>query len=140
MIVSRLLTIFTSWASAYFVFRYSVILIISALYVTSIHNTPLHPSFLFTYIPSIPVLGLCILYIVDFFLVFLSIFLIYSNLQLTISNLYLNTGTAKAATAVILFLAFISDFSIILHLLGYSCFTPSVICWCCMPSFSLIPR
>ena len=56
-------------------------------------------------------------YIVSIFLVFLSIFFISSILQLIIPKLYLNTGTSSAPIAVIVFLAFSSDFSIILNLL-----------------------
>jgi hypothetical protein len=46
-----------------------------------------------------------------------------STLQLTITKLNLNTGTANAPNAVILFLVFKSDFSIILNV-------PSSISWC----------
>ena len=84
--------------------------------------------------------GWCILCIVSIFLVFLSIFFISSVLQLIIPKLYFNTGTASGPIAVILFLPFSSDFSIILNLVLYSCFSLSFICWCCMPSLSSIPR
>ena len=73
------------------------------------------------------------------FRVFLSIFLISSNLQLIIPKLYLNTGTAEAPIAVILFLAFNSIFSIILNLLVYSLFNFCFMCWYCVPSLYLIP-
>src|SRR5215469_4856525 len=120
--------IFTNWSSLYFVLRYSTILIISALYVASTCTSPLPPSFLFTYSLSISAFGWYILYIVSIFLVFLSICFISSILQLIISKLYLSTGTASAPIAVILFLAFSSDFIIILNLLLYSCFNLSFIC------------
>jgi hypothetical protein len=38
-----LLTIFTNWSYTYFMFRYSAILIFSALYVTAVSNRPLLP-------------------------------------------------------------------------------------------------
>jgi hypothetical protein len=109
-----LLTIWTNWSSIYFVFKYSAILIISAWYVASIYNRP-HPlSFLFTYSLSLSAFGWCILYIVCTFIVFLPTFLISSSLRLIIIKLYLNTRIANAPIAVILFLAFNSDFSIFL--------------------------
>ena len=111
----------------YFVFRYSTILIISAFYVVSICTAPL-PSFLFVYIFFMSAVGRRILYVVSAVLVFLSISLISSNLQLMIPNLCLNTGTSSAPIAVILFLSFSQDFSIILNLLVYSFFTISFIC------------
>ena len=90
------------------------------------------------HIACLSAFGWCTLYIVSIFLVFL--FFMSSILQLIIPKLYLNTGTASAPIAVILFLAFRSDFSIILSLLFYSCFNPYFICWCCMPSPSSIPK
>src|SRR5215469_7633160 len=120
--LSWTLTMFTNLSSLYFVLRYSAILIISALYAASTCTSPLPPSFLFTYSLSVSAFGCCILYFVSIFLVFLSICFISSILQLIIPQLYLNTGTASAPIAVILFLAFSSDFSIILNLLLYSCF------------------
>ena len=56
-----LLTMFTNWSSAYFMFRYSAVLIISALCLTSICNRPLPPSFHFTYGLLISAFGWCIL-------------------------------------------------------------------------------
>ena len=47
--LSWTLTMLTNWSSLYFVLRYSAVLIISALYAASICNSPLPPSFLFTY-------------------------------------------------------------------------------------------
>ena len=114
--------------SLYFVLRYSAILIISALHAASTCTSPLPHSFLFTYSLSISAFGWCILYIVNIFLVCLSIYFISSILQLIIPKLYLNTGTASPPIAVILFLAFGSDFSIILNLLLYSCFNLYFIC------------
>ena len=54
---------------------------------------------------------------VSIFIVFLSIFLISPYLQLKLPKLCLNTGTANAQIAVILFLACNSQFSTILNLL-----------------------
>ena len=65
---------------------------------------------------------------------------ISSILQLLIPKLYLNTGTVNVPIAVILFLTFSSNFSIILNLLLYFCFNLSFICWCCTPSLSSISR
>ena len=72
-----LLVILTDWSSAYFVFRYSAVLIISALYVASVCNRSLSPHFLFTYSPSISVFGWCILYTVSTFLVSCKFFLFF---------------------------------------------------------------
>jgi len=60
-LLSWLLTIFTNWSSAYFVFRYSAILIISALHLSSIYDRPLPPPFQFTYGLSTSAFGWCIL-------------------------------------------------------------------------------
>ena len=49
-LLSWLLTTFTNWPSIYSVFKYSAVLIISALYVASVCNRPLPPPFLSTYI------------------------------------------------------------------------------------------
>jgi len=58
-------------------------------------------------------------YIVSNRLVFMSFSFIPSNLHLIVPKLCLHTGTAAVLTAVILFLAFSSDFSIILYVLSY---------------------
>ena len=46
-LLSWLLTIFKNWSFLYFVFKYSTVLIISALYIVSPWSRPLSPSFLF---------------------------------------------------------------------------------------------
>ena len=136
---SWLLTIFTNCSSVHFVFRYSAILIVSEFYVVSVCNRSLLSSFFFTYSLSVSAFGWCILYIVNIFPVFLPIFRISSNRQLMIPKLYHNTGKANVIV-VILFLAFNSDFSIILNILVNSFFSISFNCWCYMPSISSMPR
>jgi len=64
------LLIFKNWSSIYFVFKYSAVLITSALYMASVCNRPLLPSFLFTYSLSISAFGRCILYNVSNFFFF----------------------------------------------------------------------
>jgi len=98
-------------------------------------NIPLPPPFLSTYICSylflsVSAFGLCVLYILSIYLVFLSVFLIFFSLQFMIAKVCLNTIVANASIAVILFLAFISDFGIILNPLVYSFFSFSFLCWC----------
>jgi len=122
------------------VLRCSAVLIISALFATSVCISPLAPSFLFIYSLSMSAFGWCVFYIVSIFIVFWLIFFISSFLHSFIPKLYLNAGTANAPIAVILFLEFSLEFSIILNLLLYSYFNPSLICWCCMSSLSSIPR
>jgi hypothetical protein len=95
-----------------FVFRYSEILIISALYATSVCNKPLSSPFLFGLGLSESAFRWCNVYICSNSLVFLSFF---SNLQLVKPKLYINTRTANAPVAVILFLAFSSNYIIIFN-------------------------
>ena len=110
-----------------FVFRYSEILIISAWYIASNCNKSLFPPFLFRYGRSESAFRWCSVYIFSISQVFLSSF---SNLQLqvVVPKLYLNTRTANAPVAVILFLAFSSNYIIIPNLLVYlfSVFLPFV--------------
>ena len=118
-------------------FIYSAALIISVLHVTSICNLPLLPAILYIYI---------YIYIYDFlddafecivpiFLLFLSVLLICPNLQSVIPNPYLNTGRAKAAVTLLLFLAFSSDFSMILNLLMFFFSQYFLMLYTSLPSF-----
>lgn len=116
--------------------RYSEILIISALYIASNCNKCLFPPFLFRYGRSESAFRWCNVYIFSIYQVFLSIF---SNLQLVIPKLYLNTRKANAPVAVILFLAFSSNYTVIPNLLVYLFFSLPIVCWCCIPStFSVL--
>ena len=81
------------------------------------NRPPPPPPFLFTYNPCISTFYTLL---VTFWFA-INLF-IYSNRQWIIPKLYLNAGTANAPTAVILFLAFSSDSSIVLNLLVYSFF------------------
>ena len=90
----------------------------------------------FTYSLFISAFGWWILYIVSVFLVSLSIFPISSILQFMVPKLCLSTGLTKAPIAIILFLAFNSDFSIILNLLVHSVFSLSFSYWCRVPTLS----
>jgi len=101
---------------------YSAILVISALYAVSTYTSSLPPSFLFTYSLSMSALDDALYTLLVIFLVFLSIFFLSSIFQSIIPKLYLNTRPASAPIAVILFLAFSSDFSIILSPLLQSLF------------------
>jgi len=131
-----LLTIFTSWSSAYFMLRYSAILNIPALYVASICNSLLPPPFLFTNSLPTSAFGWCTLYTYSTTLVFLSIFLISSNLLLIIPKLYLNIGAASTSKCCNFILGIQLGF---LNILVYTFNNPSFICWCCTHSLSSVP-
>jgi hypothetical protein len=93
---------------------------IFALYVAPVCNKPRLPSFLFTYSLSMSAFSSCRLYIACIFLVFLLTLCISSHLKLTKPAVYLNTRTANAPVAVMLFLACNSDVSIALNLAMHS--------------------
>ena len=116
MIISWLLALLkTGLYILCFVFRYSEILIASALYVAFVCNKPLS-SFHFSHGLSESALRWCNVYTCSNSLVFLSFF---SNLQLVVTKLCLNARTTNAPVAVILFLAFSSNYIIILNVPVY---------------------
>jgi hypothetical protein len=82
--------------------QYSAVLIISALYISSICYRPLLSFLHIAYLYQLWVMNFIQLSV---FLDFLSIFLIFSTLQLMTPKMYLYTGMANEAIAVILFLA-----------------------------------
>jgi hypothetical protein len=119
LLLSCLLTIFTNWCLCILcsdILKY----LLSLLYMVLQMATGFFILSFSHIVLSVSAFGWCNLYICSTFLVFLSIFHISYNLQLVIPKLYLNTGTAKASIAVILFLEFSSVFSIILNFLVYS--------------------
>ena len=126
--------IFTNWSFLCFVFRYSAILIIAAFCGVSICNrTLLRSLLLIVYLYQLLGDAFNTLPCISIFRVFMSIFFfIYFNIQLLIPKLYLNSGTANSPGTVILFLAFNSDFSILLNLQVYSFCNLSFICSCCI--------
>jgi len=122
--------IFTNWSFLCFVFRYSAILIIDAFCGVSICNrTLLRSLLLIVYLYQLLGDVFNTLPCISIFIVFMSIFFfIYFNIQLLIPKLYLNSETANSPGTVILFLAFNSDFSILLNLQVYSFCNFSFIC------------
>ena len=101
---------------------------------------PLPPCFRLTYSRSMPLFWWRAPYIVNVFLVVLSIFFNSSTYQLIIPAPHLNSGTAQVLIVWILFLPFNLDFNINLNLLLYSAVPLIYISCSFISSNSRMPR